>query len=283
MLGEASLSPSTIHTMLKRIMLRACGGAKHSVKEKPLWRLYLMYMRGRSVTEKPIIFRGDMVRAILDGRMHQTRWPMSPQPPDGATLVSILDGMALFHRSSKKCNSHMLDWWATPRYAVGDILWVREAHEICDYEGDSAAIWYIAGDNTDDAATWLDVPPQDIGKVVAWVDDKRKRESVRPPIHMPRWCARLFLRVTEIRAQRLQDINEEDAIAEGVERFANGLLPSGYGIYDRDLMANGQPGMLTRSPIKSFESLWASIHGPDAWAQNPWVWAYTFERAGEEA
>jgi hypothetical protein len=83
------------------------------------------------------------------------------------------------------------------------------------------------------------------------------------PIHMPRWASRITLEITEVRVQRLQDISDEDALAEGI-------YPTMTGLY------------LT-SAVAAYETLWESINGSDSWADNPWVWALTFKRATEPA
>lgn len=124
---------------------------------------------------------------------------------------------------------------------------------------------------------WWLAPPDDWdGK-----DEKAHRErgmwvfltwrfyTKHPSIHMPRWAARTFLTVTGVRIERLQDISEADAIAEGVERIA-------YGPFEID----GHPvHPMTSTYYDAFAALWDSIHGPGAWDANPWVWVYNFEPA----
>jgi hypothetical protein len=93
----------------------------------------------------------------------------------------------------------------------------------------------------------------------------------KPSIHMPRWASRLTLTVTDARVQRLQEISEADAVAEGA-----GFYVPGHGfITEADLRADpGYSNFL--APRMGFEAIWASIHGPDAWDANPWVAALTF-------
>jgi hypothetical protein len=90
-----------------------------------------------------------------------------------------------------------------------------------------------------------------------------------PSIHMPRWASRLTLTVTDVRVERLQNITEDDARAEGVERDED--VPGGW----VDYRAPGTQCCLIASD--SFASLWESIHGPEAWNANPWVCAISFE------
>ncbi len=86
----------------------------------------------------------------------------------------------------------------------------------------------------------------------------------KPSIHMPRWASRLTLIVESVKIERLQDISEEDARAEGIE-WSDSLDPHGpckWRVY-------GEPSTGTSCPIYSFQSLWKYLHGPDAWDQNP--------------
>ncbi len=133
-------------------------------------------------------------------------------------------------------------------YLYGDRLWVREG--FCWV---SAWGWRYRADNDD-------------------LDDKRKFGEVgkwRSPIHMPRSASRLTLTVTDVRVQRLHDITEADAVAEGVESgmTSRGLMWKAYG---------DKPNCWVDSARLSYIRLWESIHGPGAWDANPWVVALTF-------
>lgn len=94
----------------------------------------------------------------------------------------------------------------------------------------------------------------------------------RPAIHMPRWASRITLAVTDVRVQRLQDISEDDAKAEGVER-----LKSGRGYYS---VEHGKAavhfGVYHDYAKEAFAELWNSINGATSWEANPWVWAISF-------
>jgi hypothetical protein len=145
-------------------------------------------------------------------------------------------------------------------YKPGDLLWVREAWRVWSlFDGDpprnmkpGPAIQYPADD-----------------PLSPW--DSRTRS----PIHMPRWASRITLIVEDVRVQRLQDISEEDAMAEGVDAY----LP-GHGcateVEARALRAEGYP--YSPSYRDGFGVLWTTIHGPGAWDANPWVAAITFRR-----
>jgi hypothetical protein len=98
----------------------------------------------------------------------------------------------------------------------------------------------------------------------------------KPSIHMPRWASRLTLTVTDVRVQRLQEITEADAVAEG-GIGENGEAPCGEGYRDAYWFNHGQDhGESFDTPRDSFRDLWNGLHGPAAWDANPWVVALTF-------
>lgn len=179
--------------------------------------------------ERPILFSAPMIRAILGGRKSQTRRIYKPRSVDN---VEDPNG-ALYALP-------------TPYGSPGDRLWVREAI-LCTslnkrpppYDDDRATAVYAA----DGAPCPLDRWP--------W---QRFR---LPSIHMPHGLRRITLEVTEVRVQRLQEINEDDSRAEGCQGITGG------------------PDLIT--PREEFECLWRAINGARAtWASNPWVWAITF-------
>jgi len=100
-------------------------------------------------------------------------------------------------------------------------------------------------------------------------------EKPRSGMHMPRWASRITLEVTDVRVQRLQDISEEDAKAEGVELLSSDF-GSGYANYMSAVCADGKHGTLFASPVRSFLSLFQSINGEKIIEANPWLWAVTF-------
>jgi hypothetical protein len=190
------------------------------------------------MTDRPIIFSGPMVRALIDGRKTQTRRVLKPQP--GELDNVFRDGGGHWHVTDSQGA-----WMSELRipYAPGDRLWVRESAHIdgreVNYRTDSEA----GGAN---ASGW------------GW----------RSPIHMPRWASRLTLTVTDVRVQRLQQIRFTDTLAEGVEET------DFYAKRHRAcLEQNVGCGSVS---FDSFADLWNSIHGPDAWDANPWVVALTF-------
>ncbi len=181
--------------------------------------------------ERPILFSGPMVRAILDGRKSQTRRVVKPQPACSEGFASL--------------NLHDCP------YQIGR-AWVRETFAY-----------------TDEA---LNIQP---GYVYRATDpDWSEMEGFKwkPAIYMPRQASRITLELTSIRVERLQDISEEDAIAEGL--FPNPKYPHAK-LYTWD----GVQGN-SNNPCYAYQLLWESINGANSWAENPWVWVVTFVRTG---
>ena len=182
--------------------------------------------------EKPIIFSTDMVKAILAGKKTQTRRVIKPQPKYlsyWTVPVWVVKGEYL---------SGVSKWFTFCPYQTGQTLWVRETWiQDCDdkiYKADS------------------EVNPSDF----KW----------KPSIFMPRSFARIFLKITNIRVERIQDISEEDVKAEG---FTGG---------------NDLQNPCAKPAIKWFFYLWNAINKKRGfgWDVNPWVWVIEFERIKEK-
>lgn len=197
-----------------------------------------------------------MVRAILDGRKTQTRRVVKPQPyidSQGNACWNSINfgqdgsGRPLFRTlaSPLPCskNKRVLCPYGRP----SDRLWVRETwghFERAPKAGDQ--IYYRADGEC------LEIEP--------W----------RPSIHMPRWASRLALEITGIRVERLQDISEADAIAEGCTQFPNGYYRGGpHKVSGLKQMA---------SAVHAYRDLWESINGAGSWDANPWIWVVDFKR-----
>jgi hypothetical protein len=207
------------------------------------------------VKERPILFSGEMVRALLAGTKTQTRLVMKPQPVEGVKWDSRMG-----------CAIH-LDHWQNPigthtcPYGVpGDRLWVRET-------------WMQLYDAGDGVLTCLQ--PSGVGCQVA-LRRAKYRATDRPPenfagrwrsaMHMPRWASRITLEITDVRVQRLQEISEEDARAEGIVACENGTFDG------------GGPAM-GPTARQAFMRLWDSINLKRApWASNPFVWVVSIRR-----
>lgn len=193
------------------------------------------------MTDRPIIFSGPMVQALLAGRKSQTRRVLKPQPT----------GPVVYHQTLTSGMCVGLE--REPPYAPGDRLYVREAfsYESLDVDRDGfMPPWY-----------WADGNPSS-------GDFTRPK----PSIHMPRWASRITLTVAEVRVQRLQEISEADAVAEGIEQARSGRF------YDPTVSRGtaAHLGGMFYGPKPAYEVLWNSLHGPDAWDANPWICAISF-------
>lgn len=212
--------------------------------------------------ERSIIFSAPMVRAILSGAKTQTRrvvkncrqlrdWDSSPSD---AYDVEVENGEAMFLVAG---DHGFTDWIPCPYGAPGDRLWVRETWATgIVYDAHKPSSLAMLIDNQSQpaiayGADWKRVwAPEDHGR---W----------RPSIHMPRWASRITLDVLAVRVERLQEISEEDAEAEGVDPdFGNAYTDA------------------RNDHRRAYGRLWDSINGKRApWASNPWVWVIEFLRA----
>ncbi len=232
---------------------------------------------------RPILFSGPMVRALLDGRKTQTRraisFPGVDKVIDFVRVATDEKGRPVYEMKgangrhlSRPAGNHFVDYHYSPNYAVDDLLYVREsflgpmAYEANGYkltEWGNKPFWYIADGTPSPKISWQFWP------------------KARPSIHMPRWASRLTLKVTDVRVQRLRDIGEEDAKAEGVETQeydgADDQFKGEIGYRDyRDHPHNVAPFCLAET---SFASLWNSINEKRGfgWDVNPWVVAVSFK------
>lgn len=197
------------------------------------------------IKERPILFSGAMVRAILEGRKTVTR--------------RIVKGMAL---EWLRPDGFTPEFTADPRNELcpygkhGERLWVRESTEgfvspcgsveLARYCADKAPV--LVTDCADPAFN---------GSVAHWSYPR----DIRPSIHMKREQSRILLDITAVRIERLQDISEEQAEAEGV-----------------DFLRHAPDADETLTPKQLFECLWCGINGDDSWNANPWVWVVEFKR-----
>lgn len=219
--------------------------------------------------ERPILFSASMVRALLDGSKTQTRRVAKTEITMGRE--SILAP----YRGRKYAPAYLLPEHAAdavaccPHGQPGDRLWVREAFAIVPrtaYACSNGVQQTLRPDDPydHDAAIYREGWCRSTGGI-RW----------RPSIHMPRWASRITLEITGVRVERLQDISEADAVAEGTERTITG---DGWRRYcaDREQEAAGLTPCATAAA--SYRSLWEQINGPGSWAANPWVWVVEFRR-----
>ncbi len=212
--------------------------------------------------ERPIIFSAPMVRAILGGRKSQFRRivKLPHMNPLGAWEPTTFGGPGLYldKACTKPANAaERVGMWHTrtadivvcPYGVPGDRLWVREAWRVFggreyEYQQDRETVIYREGAELVDSVQG------------PW----------RPSIHMPRWASRITLEIVSVRVERVREINEADAWAEGVQIAA------------RDFPLVGGETAPLGVGIRAYRSLWKSIHGADSWAANPWVWVIEFRR-----
>ncbi len=200
------------------------------------------------MTDRPILFSAPMVKALLDGRKGQTRLVLKPQPEYLGGYGDEADPEEWGWIEEDGTPLSVLDICPNG-YMKGDRLWVREAH---------ALVPSSAYRMSDGVAQAIDPADADMACVYqeGW---ERCAPRWRPSIHMPRWASRLTLTVTEVRVQRLQEISEADAVAEGIEP-------------GRRLSCGG----MSHTAVDIFCDIWTSIHGPEAWALNPWCAVLSF-------
>jgi hypothetical protein len=214
--------------------------------------------------ERPILFNGDMVRAILEGRKTQTRRPLKGSP----CFVNGEIGNAC------------------PLGQVGDRLWVRETWGVISH----------AFNEDGDMTEWTpDRPATHVhelkhgrgyytGHVIYAADGKHEwagdddgdgepRSAWHPSIHMPRHASRITLEIANVRIERLQDISEEDAKAEGMTEIERAGCCA-YGLNKSDPLA-------WHSASGRYSLVWDSIY--KNWDSNPWVWVIEFKPIGNNA
>lgn len=195
--------------------------------------------------ERPILFSAPMVRALLAGTKTQTRRVVKP-PRNRSAFVLLDHGKGWWpyqsdDGESELCDDGMEHPYTCPYGQPGDRLWVREAfmHEPADYRWEAS----------------VSIPCRPASTVYrADFHESQPGEGWKPSIHMPRSLSRILLEVTAVRVERLQDISESDAMAEGC--YTDPACPA----YD------------------AYRSLWEQINGPGSWDANPWVWVVEFKR-----
>ncbi|EKZ5349557.1 morphogenetic protein [Klebsiella pneumoniae] len=217
--------------------------------------------------ERGMIFNGEMVRAILDGRKTQTRRIIKPQPE--ATLSGSLSGKWL----SRPLNGLLLPKIEDiaihcPFGVVGDRIWVRETFQgpLFDYDLMDS---YCKDPTPFEKPEFCVYKADGVPAPEFYDADDELHCCWRPSIHMPRWASRILLEITNVRVERLNAISEEDARAEGI--IDGGCLNCGEP--EPCGCANPEP-----DATDAFAYLWQSIYGQESWNANPWVWVISFER-----
>ncbi|HIH4389410.1 TPA: morphogenetic protein [Citrobacter freundii] len=212
------------------------------------------------MTERPMIFNSEMVRAILDGRKTQTRRPIK-FPFKDRDLGCELSGNEL---AGELYSGNYLN---SPFGKPGERIWVRETFQGPLFDFDQMDAY--CKDSAPFEKPQFCVYKADGKPAPEFFDaDDNLHCCWRPSIHMPRWASRILLEITDVRVERLNCITEESAQAEGVAKLREGFWK------------HYQPGWTQHqlSARGSFVTLWKSIYGEENWQANPWVWVVEFKR-----
>ncbi|HDU5937487.1 TPA: morphogenetic protein [Klebsiella variicola] len=218
------------------------------------------------MTERGMIFNGEMVRAILDGRKTQTRRPVK-FPVHDKNLGCELAGNELAGELS--AGNYLNSAFGKP----GDRIWVRETFQgpLFDYDLMDS---YCKDPTPFEKPEFCVYKADGVPAPEFYDADDELHCCWRPSIHMPRWASRILLEITDVRAERLNAISEEDARAEGI--IDGGCLNCGEP--EPCGCANPEP-----DATDAFAYLWQSIYGQESWNANPWVWVIEFERVEGDA
>jgi hypothetical protein len=240
--------------------------------------------------ERPILFSAPMVKALLEGRKTQTRRVVKWKGADGLNLdfsglqaSDIGPYWALQSRGMLSCWTERAHAYCPYGYP-SDRLWVKEDFTFinADRERDLICIAYNAdGESLPTRVDRIVTPEQFadfMGDERVKIDPFKRRRY--PSMFMNRWASRITLEVTEVRVQRLQEISEEDCLAEGIESMGGGYRSCEI-IHTGRYKGEPHPHSVVpnRTAKISYKELWESINGLGSWATNPWAWAITFKVA----
>ncbi|MEH4265722.1 hypothetical protein [Klebsiella aerogenes] len=218
------------------------------------------------MTERGMIFNGEMVRAILDGRKTQTRRIMKIQPEHSGLGLRLVtdskngsDDGKYFWSSSDACGLKARSKSFTcPFGVVGDRIWVRETFQgpLFDYEQMES---YLEDSSKFEKPEFCQYAADGKPAPEYYDADDNLRHGWRPSIHMPRWASRILLEITDVRVERLASVSDEDAGKEG---------------YPADPSPFGGP----MDKWLWFRQLWDGIYPEHSFKHNPWVWVIEFKR-----
>jgi hypothetical protein len=237
----------------------------------------------KAVKQRPMGYKPEMVTSIFWGTKTKTRRELKPQPQIGNVSGSKLyawNGSGNYYVNDAEFISMAFEnvgYENCPYGQVGDILWVREQLRRAPYIGSS---WYYVALLPDEFDySEVEVAEADQQAMMEW--SLRKKRNYCPSIHMPKFACRLWLEITDIKAERLHDITEEEAIAEGVQVINCFDLGSQsqvvrYRDYSKDWQDHPK-AKLYRTALHSFRSLWTKINGAVSWSENPFVWVISFK------
>lgn len=228
------------------------GNPRNQAEDESAWE-------PRSVKDTPLLFTAPLVRAILDGRKTQTRrlfklpsWAeWDTGPGRGEATGDILP------KDPKNRGWYHIEELVSPYGSDGDRIWVRETCRAHELNSGLDGVLYPA----DDKFIPIDDTQESVDRWIVLNSYRGQKGAKVPAIHMPRWASRITLEITDVRVQRLQEISEADAEAEGIDFLRS--VPD----VDETLDARGL-----------FRCLWDGINevSGNGWEANPWVWALTF-------
>lgn len=207
----------------------------------------------RERAEKPIIFSGPMVKAILEGRKTQTRRVMRAQPIVALHMGRVEQFCSTGYPQDSRGYTRQQLAQFCPYGKVGDRLWVRE--------------------------TFMNTRPskKQASHLIyrASFGDGKTIDAWSSPIHMPRWASRITLEIVNVRVERLQEISGQDCVAEGImlRRWAQEDRGEGQPFFDKGIKADGLELKLT------FHNGWDALNAKRGydWASSPWVWVIEFK------
>lgn len=230
--------------------------------------------------ERPILFSAPMVRAILDGTKTQTRRLVKPQPEPIPVDVPKAPGDNGWWWPAKAARSmvQIRDMGAFCPYGkLGDRLWVREAFfawgrwETRFSAKKGRDEWHFVDMSAESGNDYL-YAADGVSNTQAFIKRRGGVQPMywmRPSIHMPRRASRILLQLVSVRVERLNDISEADALAEGIHQETVDMI-----LGTAEAMNQREP----RPAREAYRLLWEDINGPGSWAANPWVWCVEFKR-----
>lgn len=219
------------------------------------------------MADRPILFSGPMVRALLAGTKTQTRRILKPQPElqgNGLYHVSNAHGGVL-NVAEEDIGAQAVDYL---RISVGDRLWVKETWRPFSID---TSPWDLEVVYAADGESRV-IKDGEFGEK-DWNFPKAAARGNVSSLFMTRWASRLTLTVTDVRVERVQDCSEADALAEGMtQATANAILS----IDELQVYATTHILAPDARARILYETIWDQINGDGSWASNPWVAAYTF-------
>lgn len=246
------------------------------------------------MTERPILFSAPMILALLGNRKTQTRRIVKPQPvcsthefwqkhPDFVPSFneedwSLYCGVCGGGQRLTRTNVTGI---RNPYGVNGDRLWVKET--FAPWRNTSIEYpleWESLVTSDDRGGLTLKQWVEEYGHQnvnVAYRADGENEEGWMSPLFMPRWASRLTLEITEVRVQRLQDISDDDCVAEGMRIHENPSCEVGVGRFMYTAFP-GEHSLWDLNAKTAYRNLWESINGKDSWDANPWLWCISFRK-----